>query len=104
MTHCCSSMPFLKKQQELRKFLWQLINLTKCSIIFSNSTPQVIQTEIPSVLNVVNQEFEEKYMGIPTREGNMHKGRFMNLQSRLCQVANTLWHGVIYFLGVQEKS
>jgi hypothetical protein len=37
------------------------------------------------VLNVVNQEFEEKYMGIPTHEGHMHKGRFMNLQSRLCQ-------------------
>jgi hypothetical protein len=63
----------------------QLINPTKCSIIFSKSTPQVIQTEIRAVLNVVNQEFEEKYLGLPTPEGRMHKGRFMNLQSRLCQ-------------------
>jgi hypothetical protein len=40
---------------------------------------------VRSILHVDNQQFEEKYLGLPTPDGRMHKGRFINLQSRLCQ-------------------
>jgi hypothetical protein len=32
---------------------------------------------------MVQQVFEEKYLGLPTPEGRMHKGKFQNLQSKL---------------------
>jgi hypothetical protein len=41
--------------------------------------------EIREVLQVVNPMFEEKYLGPPTPDGQMHKGKFVNLQSCLCQ-------------------
>jgi hypothetical protein len=63
----------------------QLINHSKCSIIFSGSCSQEAQEEVCNILHVVNPDFEEKYLGLPTPDGRMHKGRFINLQSRLCQ-------------------
>jgi hypothetical protein len=63
----------------------QLINLSKCSIIFSTSCAQGTQDLVRSILHVDNEQFEEKYLGLPTPDGRMHKGRFINLQSRLCQ-------------------
>jgi hypothetical protein len=41
--------------------------------------------EVRNILQVVNPEFGEKYLGLPTPAGRMHKGRFINLQTRLCQ-------------------
>jgi ribonuclease HI len=63
----------------------QLINPNKCSIIFSAACPQDTQEEVRSILQIVNSGFEEKYLGLPTPDGRMHKGRFVNLQSRLCK-------------------
>jgi hypothetical protein len=61
----------------------QLINPAKCSIMFSTSCPETSQALVRSALGVVQQVFEEKYLGLPTPEGRMHKGKFQNLQSKL---------------------
>jgi hypothetical protein len=61
----------------------QLINHAKCSILFSNDCPLNIQERVRSTLNVVQEVFEPKYLGLPTPDGCMHKGRFQNLQSKL---------------------
>jgi ribonuclease HI len=61
----------------------QLINPAKCSITFSTSCPQAAQGRIRSILHVEQQGFEAKYLGLPTPEGRMHRGKFDNLQARL---------------------
>jgi hypothetical protein len=63
----------------------QLINPAKCSITFSRSCTQGTQDEVRSILQVSSDVFEDKYLGLPTPDGRMHKGRFVNLQSRLCK-------------------
>jgi hypothetical protein len=61
----------------------QLINPSKCSIMFSASCPQQVQTDIHSILHVEQHGFEPKYLGLPTPDGRIHRGRFDNLQARL---------------------
>jgi hypothetical protein len=61
----------------------QLINKDKCSILFGEGCPQGIQEEVKCVLQVQANAFEEKYLGLPTPDGRMHKGRFQNLQGKL---------------------
>ena len=61
----------------------QLINPHKCSIQFGDNCPLVIQTGVRQVLQVKNSEFEGKYLGLPTPDGRMHKGRFQMLQASL---------------------
>jgi hypothetical protein len=61
----------------------QLINPSKCSIMFSTACSEEIQQEIRSILCVEQQMFDAKYLGLPTPDGRMHKGRFQSLQSRL---------------------
>jgi hypothetical protein len=36
-----------------------------------------------SCLSKLANAFEEKYLGLPTPDGRMHKGRFQNLQGKL---------------------
>jgi hypothetical protein len=61
----------------------QLINPSKCSISFAASVAQDVQSEIRNTLQVVSEGLEDKYLGLPTPSGRMHKGRFENLQARL---------------------
>ena len=61
----------------------QLINPQKCSIQFGDNCPLVIQTAVRQVLQVHNVEFEGKYLGLPTPDGRMHKGKFQMLQASL---------------------
>ena len=63
----------------------QLINQAKCSIMFSASCPIPSQEAIRAILHVEKQGFEERYLGLPTPDGRMHRGKFDNLQSRLCK-------------------
>ena len=61
----------------------QLINPSKCSILFSNHClPNMIQ-EVKNVLEITREVFEPKYLGLPVPEGRMHKGRFETTQDRL---------------------
>ena len=63
----------------------QLINPQKCSIQFGDSCPIDVQQEVRQILEVVQEEFESKYLGLPTPDGRMHRGKFQNLQERLTQ-------------------
>ena len=61
----------------------QSLNFDKCSILFGIACPEDIQEEVRGVLHVTSLVFEEKYLGLPTPEGRMSKGRFQNLQMSL---------------------
>jgi hypothetical protein len=58
----------------------QLINNSKCSMMFSPKFPEEMQAEIRDVLQVERPEFEPKYLGLPTPEGRLNKGKLQNLQ------------------------
>jgi hypothetical protein len=64
----------------------QLINPNKCSISFANSCSQEVQHQIRDILPVGDSDFEDKYLGLPTPAGRMHKGRFQSLQERLSKM------------------
>jgi hypothetical protein len=61
----------------------QLINQAKCSILFSAGCNEVIQAEVRGVLNAMKPEFEDKYLGLPTPEGRMTRGKLEVLQAKL---------------------
>lgn len=58
----------------------QLIKPSKCSILFSYKYLPVVSVEVKNILEVTQQVFEPKYLGLPVPEGRMHKGRFETLQ------------------------
>jgi hypothetical protein len=63
----------------------QLINPSKCSIMFGNSCPVETRAEVRTVLGVRQETFEAKYLGLPTPEGRMSNGKFQSLQNRLAR-------------------
>jgi hypothetical protein len=60
----------------------QLINPTKCSILFGSDCSDADQEMVKGVLKVNNMVVGEKYLGLPTPEGRMNKGRFKSLKER----------------------
>jgi hypothetical protein len=63
----------------------QLINPSKCSILFGQACPDARRVEVKSTLNVVQETFETKYLGLPTPEGRMGKDKFESLQAKLAK-------------------
>ena len=61
----------------------QLINPEKCSIFFGETCPIRVQEDIKTVLGVSREKFEAKYLGLPTPDGRMSKGKCKNSQARL---------------------
>jgi hypothetical protein len=61
----------------------QLINMGKCSIMFGRGCATHIQEGIRATLQLQSRVFEDKYLGLPTPEGRMNRGRLQNLQVRL---------------------
>ena len=61
----------------------QFLNYNKCSIMFGEACPTNLQEEVRDILNIQNASFEEKYLGLPTPNGRMSKGKFQNLQAQL---------------------
>uniref|UniRef100_A0A8R7V1H7 Reverse transcriptase domain-containing protein n=1 Tax=Triticum urartu TaxID=4572 RepID=A0A8R7V1H7_TRIUA len=60
----------------------QLINPQKCLILFGENCNQGDRDDVVRVLGVHNVSFEEKYLGLPTPNGRMSKGRFENIQEK----------------------
>jgi hypothetical protein len=54
----------------------QLINPNKCSIMFGDSCPTEIRDTVKDILNVSQEAFEKKYLGLPTPEGRMTIDKF----------------------------
>jgi exonuclease III len=63
----------------------QLINPSKCSILFGHICPVARRMEVKNTLAVVQETFETKYLGQPTPEGRMGKEKFESLQARLAK-------------------
>jgi hypothetical protein len=61
----------------------QLINESKCSILFSSGCSAEAQEGVRAALNVQKPEFEDKYLGLPTPDGRMNRGKFDELQAKL---------------------
>ena len=72
----------------------QLINRAKCSISFGDSCPDGFKQDVIRVLNIQADGFEEKYLGLPTPDGRMHKGRYQNLQERQTKRIMIWGHGM----------
>jgi hypothetical protein len=72
----------------------QLVNHAKCSILFGPRCPQAICAEVSQILQIQASEFEDKYLGLPTPQGRMHKGRFLSLQERLLKRMMLLGVGI----------
>jgi hypothetical protein len=39
----------------------------------------------PRYMRIQRGDFEDKYLGLPTPEGRMNRGKFQNLQAKLCK-------------------
>lgn len=63
----------------------QLINPDKCSILFGPACPTMTREVIKDVLRITRTTFEAKYLGLPTPEGRMNKGKFKSLQEKLAK-------------------
>jgi hypothetical protein len=61
----------------------QLTNESKCSILFSVGCSEGVQDVVSGVLKVRKNEFEDKYLGLPTPDGRMTKDKFEELQRKL---------------------
>lgn len=61
----------------------QLINPAKCSVLFGESCPESVVYNIKGILQVETVGFEEKYLGLPTPDRRMTKGKLQNLQVKL---------------------
>jgi len=59
----------------------QLINPYKCSILFGTGCPQDARTEVRGVLQLQEEAFETKYLGLPTPEGRMKHDQFQPLSA-----------------------
>lgn len=57
----------------------QFINPSKCSILFSDHCLPSVVTVIKSVLEITQEVFEPKYLGLPVPEGRMHLKPFKNV-------------------------
>lgn len=63
----------------------QLINPSKCSIMF-NAREQLMEYEqVKAVLEVQREVFEAKYLGLPTPRGRVKGVHFQDLRERLCK-------------------
>ena len=63
----------------------QLVNQVKSSIMFGAASPSWQNLAIRNTLRIEKDKFEDKYLGFPTPEGRMHKGRFQTLQAKICK-------------------
>jgi hypothetical protein len=63
----------------------QLINPGKCSLLFGKICPDEIKARIKLVLHTDQEEFETKYLGLPTPDGRMSSGKFQSLQASLAK-------------------
>jgi hypothetical protein len=66
--------------------------------LFGNSCSAINQEKVRTVLHVDLATFEEKYLGLPTPDGRMNKGKFQNLQSHLLKRI-IAWGGTLSLAG-----
>lgn len=60
----------------------QLLSPAKCSMLFGKHCSDQTQPGIKSLLDVQQNSFEDKYLGLPTPEGRMKADRFQSIKER----------------------
>jgi hypothetical protein len=50
--------------------------------MFSRGCPEALYEEIRTIMHVQKPQFKAKYLGLPTPEGRLNKGKLRNLQTR----------------------
>jgi hypothetical protein len=53
--------------------------------MFGESCPVEQRAAVKTCLQITHETFETKYLGLPTPEGRMHKGKFVSLQAKLAK-------------------
>jgi hypothetical protein len=53
--------------------------------MFGNSCPSERRVEVKGILEVTQETFETKYLGLPTPDGRMNSGKFQSLQAKLAK-------------------
>jgi hypothetical protein len=50
---------------------------------FGESCPDEWKQEVKQVLQITQETFETKYVGLPIPEGRINKGKFQSLQAKM---------------------
>jgi hypothetical protein len=74
---------------KFKKSTGQLVNPSKCSIMFGSGCNNVDRVKVMEVLQVPNDTQEEKYLGLLTPQGRMCKNSFKSTKQRLAKRLNT---------------
>lgn len=61
----------------------QLINPSKCSIMFNPKGNQQDQQDVKDMLGVQVTEFDAKYLGLRTTRGRMKKDKFQSIKEKM---------------------
>jgi hypothetical protein len=61
----------------------QLVNPSKCSMMFGSKCSDTMKTKVLEILQVPNTSVKEKYLGLPTQEGRICKEKFKSTKQRL---------------------
>jgi len=69
--------------QSYGKCAGQLINPSKCSIMFSGKISPEMQEQVRNTLQVEKLVFDAKYLGLPSPFGHLKAERFQHLKERL---------------------
>jgi hypothetical protein len=80
----------------------QLLSANKCSLLFSDNCPEPIQQQVRQTLDVSRDTFEDKYLGYPTPEGRMRKGKFQPSKERLSKKLNN-WAERLMSMGAKDE-
>jgi hypothetical protein len=80
----------------------QSLSVDKCYILFSENCPSTSQEQVRNILEVRKLPFEDKYLGLPTTEGPMRKGKFQPSKDRLARKI-TSWAERFMSMGAKDK-
>jgi hypothetical protein len=53
--------------------------------MFGDACPQARRIEVKQMLQIEQETFESKYLGLPTPDGRMSRGKFQSLQAKLAK-------------------
>ena len=61
----------------------QKVNLQISSIFFGKGSTEDTKEQLKAVIGITSEALGEKYLGLPTPDGRMTKGKFQNLQVKI---------------------
>ncbi|XP_071683352.1 uncharacterized protein [Lolium perenne] len=80
----------------------QLLSVNKCSLLFSENCPEANQQAVRQIMEVVCDTFEDRYLGYPTPEGRMNKGKLQPSKDHLSKKLNN-WVEKLMSTGAKDE-